>query len=156
MLAGLEPDGPAAHAGLQPGDVIQAVDGKKVTNPRELAVDVAGIKPGADAHLTVLHDGQSKDVALKVGQLPNEQTGEQRARQRPAPRATWTGAGPLSPDMRSQLDVPDGTHGAVVRGVEPGSPAEQAGLQPGDVIVGVGTHAVDVAIRCGARDPLGR
>ena len=49
---------------------------------------------------------------------------------------------PLSPDMRNQLDVPDGTKGAVVRGVQPGSPAEPAGLQPGDVIVGVGTHAV--------------
>jgi serine protease Do len=44
--------------------------------------------------------------------------------------------------MRDQLDVPEGTTGAVVRGVKPGSPAEQAGLQPGDVIVGVGTHAV--------------
>jgi serine protease Do len=38
--------------------------------------------------------------------------------------------------------VPDGTKGAVVQGVQPGSPAEAAGLQPGDVIVSVGTHAV--------------
>ena len=44
--------------------------------------------------------------------------------------------------MREQLDVPDGTKGAVVENVQPGSPAEAAGLQPGDVIVGVGTHAV--------------
>jgi serine protease Do len=44
--------------------------------------------------------------------------------------------------MRNQLEVPDGTKGAVVQGVQPGSPAEAAGLQPGDVIVGVGTHAV--------------
>jgi serine protease Do len=50
--------------------------------------------------------------------------------------------GPLSPDLRGQLDVPDGTKGAVVQGVQPGSPAEAAGLQPGDVIVGVGTHPV--------------
>jgi serine protease Do len=49
---------------------------------------------------------------------------------------------PLSPDLRNQLDVPDGTHGAVVRSVEPGSPADQAGLQPGDVIVGVGGKQV--------------
>jgi serine protease Do len=44
--------------------------------------------------------------------------------------------------MREQLDVPDGTKGAVVQNVQPGSPAEAAGLQPGDVIVGVGNHAV--------------
>ena len=39
--------------------------------------------------------------------------------------------------MRSQLDVPDGTKGAVVQGVQPGSPAEAAGLQPGDVHLNV-------------------
>ena len=49
---------------------------------------------------------------------------------------------PLSPDMRDQLDVPAGTKGAVVQRVQPGSPAEAAGLQPGDVIVSVGTHAI--------------
>jgi serine protease Do len=49
---------------------------------------------------------------------------------------------PLSPDLHSQLDVPDGTHGVVVREVAPGSPAEQAGLQAGDVIVGVGGKQV--------------
>jgi serine protease Do len=65
---------------------------------------------------------------------------------------------PLSPDMRNQLDVPDGTKGAVIREVQPGSPAEQAGLQSGDVIVGVGGKSVDSpsaaasAIRTAAKD----
>jgi serine protease Do len=142
LLAGIEPDSPASRAGLKPGDIITQVDGKKVSNPRELAVDVAAIKPSSDAHLTVLENGQSKDVALKVGQLPNQQTA---SNQNHGDHHEQLGLAlaPLSPDMRNQLDVPDGTQGAVVRGVEPGSPAEQAGLQPGDVIVGVGTHAVD-------------
>jgi serine protease Do len=142
LLAGLEADGPASHAGLQPGDVIQAVDGKKVSNPRELALDVAGIKPGDEAHLTVLHDGQSKDVALKVGQLPNDQTASNEQGGAQHHEQLGLALAPLSPEMRGQLDVPDGTHGAIVRGVQPGSPAEQAGLQPGDVIVGVGMHPV--------------
>jgi serine protease Do len=142
LIAGLEPDGPALHAGLQPGDVIQAVDGNKVTNPRELAVDVAAIKPGEQAHLTVLHDGQSKDIALNVAQLPNDQTANNEQGGGQHQEQLGLALAPLSPDMRGQLDVPDGTRGAVVRGVQPGSPAEQAGLQPGDVIVGVGTHPV--------------
>ncbi|MDR3534413.1 MAG: Do family serine endopeptidase, partial [Rhodopila sp.] len=143
LLAGVQPDSPAAEAGLQPGDVIQAVNGVKVANPKELALNVAGIQPGDQAHLTVLHDGQARDISVKVGQMPNDQTagndnqgsGEHRAE-------IGLALAPLSSDMRNQLDVPDGTKGAVVQGVRPGSPAEAAGLQPGDVIVGVGTHPV--------------
>jgi len=143
LLAGVQPNSPAAEAGLQPGDVIQAVNGTKIANPRDLAVNVASIQPGQEAHLTVLRDGQSRDVSLKVGSLPNEQTasndnqdsGEHRAR-------LGLALAPLSPDLRGQLDVPDGTKGAVVQRVQPGSPAEAAGLQPGDVIVGVGPRAV--------------
>jgi serine protease Do len=141
LLAGVMPDGPASHAGLQPGDVIESVNGNKITNPRELALDVAAIKPGGQAHLTVLHDGKTEDIALNVGQLPNEQTANNE-RGGGDHQQLGLALAPLSPDMRGQLNVPDGTRGAVVRGVQPNSPAEQAGLQPGDVIVGVGTHAV--------------
>ncbi len=142
LLAGVMPDGPAAQAGLQPGDVIQTVNGQKVADPRALALDVANLKPGDAAHLSVLHDGQSKDVALKVAQLPNEQTANNGQGSGEHQAQLGLALAPLSPDLRGQLDVPDGTRGAVVRGVEPGSPAEQAGLQPGDVIVGVGMHPV--------------
>jgi serine protease Do len=143
LLAGIQPDSPAASAGLKPGDVIESVNGTKVTNPRDLAVNVANVQPGQEAHLTVLHDGQTKDVSLKVGTLPNEQIASNE-NQGSAEHHARLGLSlaPLSPDARSQLDVPDGTKGAVVQGVQPGSPAEAAGLQPGDVIVGVGTHAV--------------
>jgi serine protease Do len=144
LLAGIQPDSPASKAGLQPGDVIESVNGQKVSDPRELAVDVAAIHPGDEAHLQVLHDGQTKTVDLKVAQLPNEQMASngEGAEQGNHPQIGLA-LGPLSPDMRSQLDIPDNTRGVVVRRVLPGSPADQAGLQPGDVIVGVGTHPVD-------------
>lgn len=142
LLAGIQSDSPAAEAGLQPGDVIQAVNGTKIESPKELALNVANIQPGEEAHLSVLHDGQTKDVTVKVGTLPNEQTaGTENAGEEHRGQIGLALA-PLSPDLRNQLDVPDGTKGAVVQGVQPGSPAEIAGLQPGDVIVGVGTHSV--------------
>jgi serine protease Do len=143
LLAGVQPDSPAAHAGLQPGDVIESVNGAKIGNPRELAVNVAQIKPGDEAHLTVLHDGQTKDVTVTVATMPNEQVASNENAGADRHGRIGLALAPLSPDLRSQLDVPDGTRGAVVREVQPGSPAEAAGLQPGDVIVGVGTHAVD-------------
>jgi serine protease Do len=94
---------------------------------------------------------------LKVGLLPNEQvasnggTGESQGH-------VGLALAPLSPDLRNQLEVPQGTQGAVVREVQPGSPADQAGLQAGDVIVGVGDKKVDSpsaaasAIRSAAKD----
>jgi serine protease Do len=143
LLAGVQPDSPAAEAGLQPGDVIESVNGTKVANPKELALNVSNIQPGAEAHLGVLHDGQTKDVTVKVGTLPNEQTASNNNHGSEARHGqVGLALAPLSPDMREQLDVPDGTKGAVVQNVQPGSPAEAAGLQPGDVIVGVGNHAV--------------
>jgi serine protease Do len=123
LLAGIQSDGPAAEVGLQPGDVIQSVNDAKITNPRELALDVAGIEPGGQAHLSVLHDGQMTEVTVKVGTLPNEQAASNDAE----------GAGQhhgqlglalaaLSPGDRDQHGVPDGTTGALVQGVQPGHP----------------------------------
>jgi len=141
LIAGVQSDAPAARAGLEPGDVITAVNGQAVKNPRDLAVNIAAVKPGDDAKLQVLHDGDSKPVNVKVGNMPNEQTASTERTQEHRARIGLALA-PLSPDLRSQLDVPDGTKGALVRNVEAGSPAEQAGLQAGDVIVGVGGKKV--------------
>ncbi|MEI7713984.1 MAG: Do family serine endopeptidase [Rhodospirillales bacterium] len=142
LLAGVMPKGPAAVAGLEPGDIVQAVNGQKIANPKELALNIAAVAPGQEARLSVLHDGKVRDVALKVGQLPDD---KQAATEDTAPKAgprIGLALAPLSPELRDRLDVPEGTAGSVVRGVEPGSPAEIAGLRTGDVIVSVDRHAV--------------
>jgi serine protease Do len=141
LIANVQSDTPASRADLQPGDVITAVNGQTVKNPRDLAVDIAAIPPGEQAKLQVQHDGQGKTVTVKVGQLPGEQVASNENPQHSGERLGLALA-PLSPDMRNQLDVPDGTNGAVIREVQPGSPADQAGLQAGDVIVGVGGKSV--------------
>ncbi len=141
LIAGVQNDAPASRAGLEPGDLVTAVNGQAVKNPRDLAVNVAAVQPGDEAKLQVFHDGETRTVAVKVGQMPNERTASTDSAQQPRERIGLALA-PLSPDLRGQLEVPDGTRGAVVRNVEPGSPADQAGLQAGDVIVGVGGKAV--------------
>jgi len=141
LIADVKSDAPAEHAGLQPGDVITSVNGQAVKNPRDLAVDIAAVKPGDEAQLQVLRDGNAKSVSVKVGNMPNEQTASVEQGQDHQARIGLALA-PLSPEMRNQLEVPDGMRGAVVRNVEPGSPADQAGLQQGDVIVSVGDKAV--------------
>ena len=143
LVASVEPDSPAAKAGLQPGDVIQSVNGAAVKDPRELAVDVAGVKPGSNAQLSVLRDGASKTVQVTLAALPTD--GREAAAASDgegAGRGIGVALAAISPEMRDQLNLPERTHGAVIAEVKPGSPAEQAGLQTGDVVVGVANKAV--------------
>jgi serine protease Do len=143
LVASVVPNGPAAKAGVQPGDVVQAINGDKVANPRDLAVDVAAVKPGDTAKLDVLRNGETQTISVAVARMPNEQTADAGNQSGSMPQGkVGVALAPLTPDMRSKLDLPDGTKGAVVAQVQPGSPADAAGIQAGDVIIGVGSHAV--------------
>jgi serine protease Do len=152
LVSGVQADSPAAKAGLEPGDVIASVDGHKVHNPRDLALEVAKVKPGEQAKLDVVRNGERKTITATLGQMPGEQqvASAGSAEEQPDQPRLGLALAPVLPEMRGQLELPKGTTGAVVARVEPGSPAEQAGIRPGDVIVGVGTKPVaspDEAVR---------
>jgi serine protease Do len=142
LVAGVEPNSPASKAGIQAGDVIIGVDGKKVTGPRELALDIAGVKPGTDARIDLIRGGNTQTVAVAVATLKADNTASNDQGQPANQGGLGLALAPITPDMRDQLNLPSGTSGAVVAQVRPGSPADQAGIQQGDVIVGVGTQAV--------------
>ncbi len=144
LIAGVEPDSPAARAGLRAGDVITAINGQTVGNPRDLAVDVAGVKPGEQAKIDVLQDGQAKSVTATVASLPSDE-GVDAGGGADQHHGVGLALAPISPEMRSQLDLPEHLRGAAVAEVTPGSPADQAGIQQGDVIVGVGAEPVNSA-----------
>ncbi|MDQ2801134.1 MAG: trypsin-like peptidase domain-containing protein, partial [Pseudomonadota bacterium] len=143
LVAAVQPNTPAAQAGIQPGDVIRSVNGDAIKDPGALALHIAGIKPGSAAKLSVLRDGHDQNVNVDVAELPNqEQVAQQNGggdQAQPHEARLGLALGPVSPDIAGQLDLPSGTAGAVVTRVQPGSPSEQAGIQAGDVIVGVGT-----------------
>jgi serine protease Do len=141
LIAGITPDSPAAKAGLQPGDVIRAVDGTQIRNPRELAVAVADDKPGSEAKVDIIRDGSPQTVAVALATMPGDNASVGGTTES-GHQGLGLALAPLTPDMREQLQLSQRTHGAVVAQVQPGSAAEQAGIQQGDVIVGVGAHAV--------------
>jgi serine protease Do len=143
LIGGVERDGPAAKAGLQPGDVITAVGERPVTQPRDLAEAVAAVKPGGSVTLHLLRDGKAMEQKVTLGQAPDTRearaTGEERQSQGNLGLA-------LAPNR--------GGEGAVVAEVRPDSIAANQGLQPGDVILRAGDRAVkgprDVAEAVGA------
>ena len=142
LIASVEPDSPAAHASLQPGDVIVAVNGQHIANPRELAINVSQVVPGGHAHLDVLRNGHAQTIDVTVGTLPTDGAGHSTAIAGNDSQGLGVSLSGITPNLRQQLELPDSARGAVITEVKQGSAAEQAGLQPGDVITGVGDRAV--------------
>ena len=142
LVAQVEPDSPAAKAGLQPGDVIRAVDGKPVADPRELAVDVADIHPGSAARLDLLRDGATQTVSVTIASMKTDTVAANDGGAGQEQQGVGVALAPLTPELRGQLDLPARTSGAVVANVKPDSPAAEAGIRQGDVIVGVGSAMV--------------
>ena len=145
LVATVQPDSPAEKAGLKPGDVIESVDGKPIADPRALAVNIASIKPGSSAKVEVLRNGNPETFTVSIGTLPNEKVARgtpQGEEQDSGQAKVGLALQPITPELREQLDLPSQTKGAVVAQVAPGSPAEQAGIQAGDVVVSVGTKSV--------------
>ncbi len=144
LVASVQSDSPAEKAGLKAGDVITTVNGQKVANPRELAIKVSGINPGGKVTIAYLRNGERETAEASVSNLANRDHAQGGTGAAAAGSSGSIGVGltALTPDLRQQLGLDDGTHGAVVRSVKQGSPAEQAGIQPGDVLVGVGNKMV--------------
>lgn len=144
LVANVVADSPAAKAGLQPGDVVRAVGGQKIETPRDLAVAIAGVKPGENARLDILRNGAASAIEVVVTNMPNEQRADADTVAPAADAEPRVGLAlaPLSPDVEGKLDLPKGTQGVVIAAVAPGSAAARAGLRAGDVITRVGIDPV--------------
>ncbi len=151
IVAQVTPNSPASRAGLQNGDVIRELNGKKMVNGSDLQLAVAGTAPGTKVQLGILRNGHTQNVDLTVGEYTAKD-------QRASNDSDDSGGSPsqqqgklglamsdVTPDIRQQLNLPDNIKGAAIASVRPGSPAEDAGLQPGDIIVQVNRKNVESA-----------
>jgi serine protease Do len=149
IVAQVTPDSPASHAGLANGDVIQELNGKKLVNGSALQMAISETTPGTKVQLSILRNGHPQTVDLTVGEYhANSQVAENGGDDNGGGANNGKlgmAMADLTPDVRQQLSIPDGVKGAAVASVRPGSPAEDAGLQPGDVIVQVNRKDVDSA-----------
>ena len=142
LIAQVETHSPAEKAGLKPGDVIVTVNGTVIHTPRDLAVTIAAIAPGDKADLGIVRDGKTEDVSVQIAQLKGRVASKSGGSESMSQGGVGLALAPLTPSLRSQLGVPDGTDGAVIAEVRPNSPADQAGIQQGDVVLGVNSASI--------------
>ncbi|HEX4321411.1 MAG TPA: Do family serine endopeptidase [Acidobacteriaceae bacterium] len=139
-------DSPAGHAGLKSGDVLRELNGKKIVNGSALQVAVSQVAPGTSISIGILRDGKPETVNIKVGEFhAATEVADNSGSSAGQAGKIGVSVANLTPDVRQQLNIPAQVNGAAVESVKPGSPAEDAGISPGDVILEVNRHAVQNA-----------
>jgi len=149
LVAQVPKSGPAATAGVEPGDVILQFNGKNVGKSDDLPQMVGSTTPGTTVPLKIVRNGKEMTLNVKVEELDLEaETGTQQSRNAEPGADTSAGFGitlnNITPDIERQMELPRGSRGAVVTDVDPDSPAARA-LQPGDVILQISGQPVSSA-----------
>jgi serine protease Do len=144
LVSSVDKDGPAAHAGIAAGDVILSVGSRPIERYGELSGAIAAMKPGADTTLVVWRGGKQQNVSVKIEEL-KEQPQSVASRGGAQPQRTPVSASalgltvrPLQPQEKSRAE----TQGSLLV-EEVAGPGQDAGVEPGDIILGVNGRRVN-------------
>jgi serine protease Do len=136
LVGTVEKDSPAARAGFKAGDVIRSVDGDKVRDTTDVTSRIGNMAPGTKPQIEVWREGKLVTLTPTIAPLTDEKVASNRTPSSAEGGKLGVAARPLTPDEKSQV----GHEGLVVENVT--GPAAMAGIQPGDLILGVGTQKV--------------
>jgi serine protease Do len=146
LVTQVTPDSPGANAGLKSGDVIRKLDGQPIPTSSALQMAVNERTPGTSVSVEVLRDGKPQTLNIKLGEFhANKEVADNSGSPEQQKGKLGIAVNDLTPDVRQQLSVPSNVQGVAVEQVRPESPAEDAGLQPGDVILQVNRQPVQSA-----------
>ena len=152
LVGGVSTGSAAEKAGLRSGDLILEVNSKKVPEPRVLQLVVSQNPPGSKINLKILRGDSNKKPAEKtitatLAELPAELAGggDDSDTNKGVDTLDGVEVGDLDNKTRRQFEVPGNIRGAVVSNIEEGSPAAEAGLLPGDVILQINRKPMNSA-----------
>ncbi|MEH6543778.1 MAG: DegQ family serine endoprotease [Porticoccaceae bacterium] len=137
LIARVEENSPADKAGMKPGDVVIKLNGRSIVDASDLPHTVGLIKPGTTVAGTLIRNGQRREVSVKVDVRPGDEdsTSAQADQDRLGLEAVE-----IEERIKDNWRLPGGV---MVRTVLPETPAERAGLQPGDVLVQLGYQVIN-------------
>jgi serine protease Do len=147
LIGDVSPGSPAEKAGMKRGDILLELNGTKVSDSRELRLNIGSMKPGTSAQFKLFRDGTERNVSAVLGEAPErpEAAGPVGGGPQVAPQLGIQ-VEPVSPQLTRRFGLPAATRGLVITTVQPGSAADDAGIEPGDVIQEVNRQVVsDVA-----------
>lgn len=143
LVSDIATGGPAEKAGIKRGDVIVGINDKKIQEMPELPKTIANYKPGNTVTLTIIRDGKSMEVPVKLGEMPTEQKSEQATEsQDKAEQKMGLIVEQITPQIKNRYGLKS-TEGVIVINVMDGSLADQAGFRAGDIIIELNKKKID-------------
>jgi serine protease Do len=149
LIAEVVPEGPAAKAGVREGDVVTAIDGRKVADDRQFRLSISGTAPGAKVNLKVLRDGKEQEIPVQLGELPARNRMNRGSSGSDEPQAVGKSnildgitVGNIDENTRRELKIPAKIQGALITAVEPNCAGYEAGLRQGDVVTEINREPV--------------
>jgi len=130
LVAKVEKESPAEKGGIEEGDIIITFAGKGIKEMDELPRMVASTPVGEKVKVVIFRDGKEKTLKVKVGEMPEEKT---VAFEKEKEKNLGMTVQELTPELANRLGLSD-DDGVIVRSVDPGGPADDAGIRRGDVI----------------------
>ncbi len=141
VISTVEPSGPARNAALQPGDVLDQIDGQTLDDSRAFMRAIAVHPPGDVVHLTVWRNGQKHEIAATVAAWPNYKpsggmmTGQTAAEMMKGPPDLGVKLARLDDEKRKQYGLGPDISGVLIAHVEADSEASDLGVKEGDVVM---------------------
>ena len=141
LVSAVEPDSPAAKAGLQAGDVIVQFNGTKIDKVSDLPRLVGNTKPGSKVSLTIFRRGKQQQLAITVADVPADESQLAQASEESSATANAKTLGLRVTDLTAAQKKALGVRGGV-QVAEASGPAARAGMRPGDVVLAIANTEV--------------